>query len=341
MLRSLGILVTVLYACAVAVATWPQFFRLENTLPFAQIIAMRGALVVVFAALTLLFLLFAAARKIRGFALSMAIVSMLAAVASGVILGMRGYGSSDLPAKTDTSLRVMTWNTAGNAAGSDSIAQTAVAMEADIVVLPETAHGVGEEAAVLMRDLGRPMWVLGEQYNADIEHGPQAWQTTFLISPELGDYAVIDASRDGTTMLPTAIAMPIEHDGPIIVAAHAVSPRPEYMDAWRTDLAWLADQCVDGNVILAGDFNATIDHMARLGAEDNDLGWCRDAATATGDGAVGTWPTSLPSLLGAPIDHVLHTSQWVATGSVVLTSLDDAGSDHRPLIVQLDAADTE
>ncbi|WP_029150976.1 endonuclease/exonuclease/phosphatase family protein [Microbacterium indicum] len=336
MLRWLGGLITVLFGCAAIVVTWPQFFHLEQRLPFAQLVALRGALVVGFAVIAIVFLLIAAARRVRGFAVSMAIVSALAALAGGIILGVRGYGTSELPDKTEDAVRVMTWNTLGNAAGAQSIAETAVAMEADIVALPETEEGVGEQVAVLMRELGHPMWVHVEQYNSDVENGPQAWQTTLLISPDLGDYSVIDASSDGTTMLPSAVAMPVDGDGPIIVAAHAVSPQDEYMSDWQADLRWLADQCVDGDVIMAGDFNATVDNMAALGEAGHDLGWCDDSATSTGDGAAGTWPASVPTLLGAPIDHVLHTSNWEATGSLVLTNLDDAGSDHRPLVVQLE-----
>ena len=44
MLRLLGILITVLAAIAAAVVTWPQFFRLERTFPFAQIVSLRGAM---------------------------------------------------------------------------------------------------------------------------------------------------------------------------------------------------------------------------------------------------------------------------------------------------------
>ena len=89
---------------------------------------------------------------------------------------------------------------------------------------------------------------------------------------------------------------------------------------------------------MAGDFNATIDHMDRLDVDGGDLGRCHDAAIATGSGAVGTWSTDWPALLGTPIDHVLATDAWTATGSVVVTSLDDSGSDHRPLVVQLEPA---
>ena len=341
MLRLLGILVTVLFAIATAVLTWPGFFRLEQTFPIAQLAALRGLVVVALAIITILFLLIAFIRPMRGFALSMALVSAIGAISGGVVLGMRGYGTDALPAATDTSVRVMTWNTAGNAMGADEIAETAVAMGVDIVALPETADFVGEEVAVAMRDLGSPMWVHHVALRPDVEDGPQAWQTTLLISPELGDYSVIEASSDltsNTEVVPSVVAMPVDGQGPIVVAVHAVSPQPEYMDEWADDLRWVSDQCVDGNVILAGDFNATIDHMASLGVDGADLGYCSDAAATTGNGAVGTWPTDIPALLSAPIDHVMHSASWKATGSLVLTNLDDAGSDHRPLVVQLEPA---
>jgi endonuclease/exonuclease/phosphatase (EEP) superfamily protein YafD len=52
---------------------------------------------------------------------------------------------------------------------------------------------------------------------------------------------------------------------------------------------------------------------------------------------VGTWSTSLPPLIGTPIDHIMATANWTPTGSVVLGSLDGSGSDHRPLVVQYEA----
>ena len=68
------------------------------------------------------------------------------------------------------------------------------------------------------------------------------------------------------------------------------------------------------------------------------IGHCSDAAVETGNGALGTWSADMPAILGAPIDHVMATQQWRATGSLVLRSLDGSGSDHRPLIVQYDPA---
>ncbi|HWI31711.1 MAG TPA: endonuclease/exonuclease/phosphatase family protein [Microbacterium sp.] len=339
MLRLFGILATVLFAVAAAVLTWPSFFRLERTYPVAQIVSFRGLVVAGFLGVIVLALLLALPRTTRGFAFSIVLVAAIAVAANAGIMMSRGLGADTLPASTDTSVRVMTWNTAGEATPSEAVAKTAVAMDADIIALPETAESVGESVAVAMREMGRPMWVHHVRFNTEIENGPQAWETTILISPELGDYSVIESSRDGssnTGVVPSAVAMPVDGDGPIVVAVHAVAPRSAYMPSWRDDLQWLADQCAAANVIMAGDFNATLDHMSGLGVGNATLGQCRDAAAETGNGAVGTWTSQIPALAGAPIDHVMYSSHWKPTGSVVLRSMDDSGSDHRPLVVQLE-----
>lgn len=340
MLRLLGILVTVICAIAAAVLTWPAFFRVEQFFPVAQVVSFRGLLALAFAVAAVMFLLLAMSRPLRAFSLAIVCVTAIAAVANGGILMSRGgMGTESLPAKTETAIRVMTWNTAGPATPPATIAKIAVAMDADIVALPETTIETGEQVAIAMRDLGHRMWA---HHAEDPSTEWDAGSTTLLISPELGDYAVIESSVDGTSntsTVPSAVAMPTSGVGPIVVAAHAVAPRPSYMQDWRDDLRWLADQCGTANVIMAGDFNATVDHMAGLGVDGGDLGLCRDTAVATGNGAIGTWSAAMPALLGTPIDHVMTSSHWEPTGSLVLRSMDDSGSDHRPFIVQLEPVD--
>ncbi|MGP3536145.1 endonuclease/exonuclease/phosphatase family protein [Microbacterium sp. RD1] len=341
MRRVLAVLVAGACAVAAMVLTWPQLLHLERTFPVAQVIAFRGPLALAFGAAFLLALLLALARPLRAFALTLAVIALLAGVANAGILVARGSGSDTLPEKTPGAIRVLTWNTAGSATTADTIAQIAIAMAADIVTLPETTIETGEQVAIAMRDRGSPMWAHHAAYG---EYGVDGWDatsTTLLISPELGDYAVIESSQDGssnTSTVPSAVAMPVDGEGPIVVAAHAVAPRQDYMDSWANDLRWLADQCASANVILAGDFNATIDHMDGLGVDGGVLGRCHDAASETGNGGVGTWSTRVPTLLGAPIDHILVSPEWRPTGSAVLKSLDGSGSDHRPLVVQLEPA---
>ncbi|TQM63019.1 endonuclease/exonuclease/phosphatase family protein, partial [Klugiella xanthotipulae] len=144
-------------------------------------------------------------------------------------------------------------------------------------------------------------------------------------------YSVTHALGD-TTLLPSLVAVP---DGdatrPTFVAVHTTPPVSTHMGDWRDDLGWVERLCDQPNVILAGDFNATVDHFPA------DLG-CSDAAQFTGAAALGTWSTSVPSLLGAPIDHVLYSSSWRAVGVSITTDNDEAGSDHRPLTTRLTPA---
>lgn len=336
MLRLLGVLITVAAVIGAAVVTWPQFFRLERTFPFAQIVAARPVLVVAFAVVAILAVLLMLVRPARAFAASILVVAVVASGANAAILTVRGLGADEMPAPTADSIRVMTWNTAGEATDPALIARTAIAMQVDIVALPETTADTGTQVAVAMREGGSPMWV----HHEDFEGWDANW-TTLLISPELGDYAVVDSVAGGTSntsIVPSVVAMPVNGEGPIVVAAHAVAPREDEMSLWRRDLQWLADQCASENVIMAGDFNATVDHMSRLGVGDGDLGRCRAATVETGNGAVGTWDTRWPALLGVPIDHVMATPAWTPTGSVVLTSLDGQAGDHRPVIVQYEPA---
>jgi endonuclease/exonuclease/phosphatase (EEP) superfamily protein YafD len=337
--RLLGSLVALVVAAGAAVLTWPSAFGVERVFPIAQVISFRAPLAAAMIAATLLMLLFALIRPVRALALVLAVIFGVSGGVNAAVLAQRGLGSEDLPAKTETSLRVMTWNTAGSATSAESIAQFAVGMQADVVTLPETTIDTGAQVAEMMRDMGQPMWAHHAEYG---EYGITGWDatsTTVLIRPELGDYSVIESSLDGssnTSTVPSAVAMPTSGDGPIIVAAHAVAPRQDYMTQWRSDLQWLADQCASDNVILAGDFNATLDHMTGMGVEGGTLGRCHDTASESGNGGVGTWPTDAPAMLGAPIDHVMATPDWTVSGSVVMRSLDGSGSDHRPIVVQLE-----
>lgn len=338
MLRVFGIVCALVCAAAAAVVTWPGLFHLERALPVAQIVSFRGIDAAGFAALLVLGLLLLLIRPIRRFAAALVVIALVAGAANAAIVVTRGLGTDALPARTASSLRIMEWNTAGQATSAQTIAQTAVAMDADVVTLPETTIATGESVALAMRTMGHRMWAYHTQYG---EHGWDASSTTILISPKLGTYSVIESSANGTSntsTVPSAVAMPTDGKGPVIVAAHAVAPRRAVMADWRHDLQWIADQCSSANVILSGDFNATLDHMSGYGVDGGTMGRCRDAAAQSGNGGVGTWPTRLPALAGAPIDHVMATPNWKVAGSLVLRSLDGSGSDHRPLVVQLEPA---
>ncbi|WP_353987597.1 endonuclease/exonuclease/phosphatase family protein [Ruicaihuangia caeni] len=316
---------------AVAVA-WPQLFGLEQAYLVAQAASMRGlGIAASVIGIALLVLLAVLIRPARGFFRSLIAVLVVFALVNTAVLVTRGFGvGQDGPgADSPDDITVLAWNTLGDEPGAEAIADLATEVGADVISLPETTEETGIEIALRLREAGNPMWVHTIAY----DQVAKARSTTLLIAPRLGAYT-FDAAARTTGVLPTVVATPVEGDGPTIVAVHAVAPITGQMDNWRDDLVWLAELCT-GDVVLAGDFNATIDHMTSLAGDGTDLGGCRDAAAATGHAALGTWPTWLPAPLGAPIDHIMATDTWRTTSMRVITELDNAGSDHRPVVATL------
>ena len=114
-----------------------------------------------------------------------------------------------------------------------------------------------------------------------------------------------------------------------IVAVHPPPPTRSQVVRWAADLRALP-RAGAGPLprVLAGDFNATLDHQAmrRLLASGY-----RDAAAAAGTGLTGTWPSSrrLPPVA---IDHVLAPVAWRVVSAQVL---DLPGSDNRAVLAEL------
>ena len=337
--RLLSALIVIVAAAVLLVLCWPQLLGLENTWVIAHIVSLRGLAVVGAAAALVVLLLLGLIPRIRPVLGMLAVLVVLFGAANAGILAFRGIGVHDAPAasaKAADTVTVLSWNTLGGAPGSERIARLALERHADIVTLPETTETTGAAVAKAMAAAGRPMWV----HTIAFDHVSKARSTTLLISPTLGNYTVSSNRGSGppgnTNVLPTVVARPVDGKGPTVIAVHAVAPIQFEMSNWRSDLDWLATQCAGGNVIMAGDFNATLDHMAaRAGPDASVLGQCRDAALSTGSAAVGSWPTSLPPLLGSPIDHVLSTSNWHVQSMGVIESEDAAGSDHRPIVAEL------
>jgi endonuclease/exonuclease/phosphatase (EEP) superfamily protein YafD len=251
------------------------------------------------------------------------------------VVADRGLDDRPFARSAATDVTVLSWNTLGDAPGAEVIAQLAIDVGAEIVSLPETTRATGVEIARLMEAGGRPM----RSYTVAYDETSTSRSTTLLISVELGEYDVNEAATT-TAVLPTIVAIPRSASRPTVVAVHTLAPIPPMMLAWQKDLEWVAAACSGDNVIIAGDFNATLDHFAGLPHTDGGtLGNCGDAALATHTAAAGTWPTALPMLLGSPIDHVLATPNWRVSGMRVVQLDDSYGSDHRPILVQLSPAD--
>ena len=116
-----------------------------------------------------------------------------------------------------------------------------------------------------------------------------------------------------------------------VVAVHLTPPIPDAlaMQRWRADLAQLPAADPDDGVVtvLAGDFNATMDHSAfrwLLGT-----GYV-DAADATGAGLIPTWHSGwVPPVT---LDHIV-VERGVGVRDVRV--YDMGRSDHRAVVADL------
>jgi len=330
--RILGGAVVLATAAVLVVAGWPQLFGLQQSAIVAQVVAMRGlAAAVALLAVIVLVVLAMLARPARRFFASLAVVLLAFVGLTAAVLGTRGLGDQAMPTPGEADVTVLAWNTLGDAPGPSAVATLIAESGADVVALPETTWEFSSEVVELLAADG----IVMQHFTAAYDQISRARSTTLLVSIELGEYES-DLGSPTTSQLPSVVATPVDGDGPTLVAVHAVAPVQGEMAGWRADLDWIAQQCAAEDVIVAGDLNSTLDHWAGLGTADGAaIGTCLDAAVETGNGAVGTWPTMLPTLLGSPIDHVLVGPAWVATGFRVIGSHDGHGSDHRPVLAQL------
>ncbi|MGV3713083.1 endonuclease/exonuclease/phosphatase family protein [Pseudolysinimonas sp.] len=329
--RVVSALIVLLVAALLLVAAWPQLLGIQRESGVVQVTTMRGLLTAVALLGFVLFGVIALiSQTLRAFAGALAVLLLAFSGIQLAVLSTRGGGDTAFAEKQAGDLTVLVWNTLGDGPEGDVVATLVAERDADIVVLPETSEDYGRFVAAAS---GLDLQVIPLAYDPELT----ARSTVVLIDRALGEY-VLDESRGGTETLPSVLAVPVSGSGPVIVGAHPVAPVPGEMTGWRQGLQWLAARCQGENVILAGDLNSTLDHYTGLDPTRDTgggLSGCRDGARATGNAAVGTWPVELPTLLGAPIDHVMATDAWEFVGFEVITALDGAGSDHRPIVAQL------
>lgn len=301
----------------------------------AQLVALRGVLACGAVALAVavgLGALLVAPERRRGAAL-VASVAMLGALAQIGVLTVRSVPGDRATAAGETAagetaagdeLVVLAFNTLDTVEPA-TLASLVIAQQADVVVLPETSAVTAARTAELLAHEGHPMQVLSHDAAPASVAG-----TALLVSGDVGTYDQVDPLP---TALGSFVAAPRtgSPSAPTLVAAHPRAPiTASSMPGWRTDGTVVADACrTTPGVVLAGDLNATLDHP-----QLRELSPCLDVARAVGAGARGTWPASAPSLLAAPIDHVLVDGRvWQPVSFAVLPAT--GGSDHRPVVARL------
>ncbi|ADD40670.1 endonuclease/exonuclease/phosphatase family protein [Stackebrandtia nassauensis] len=243
-------------------------------------------------------------------------VLVVCACALVVVLMPRFFADGD-GAGDGPQLRVMTANVLTGDADLDAIADLVVDNKIDVLtVLELDADAVDKLAKTEVADQ-LPHQVLKP---ADKAAGTGIYSRHELTEND-------ELAVDGLFYNPAA-TIDVPKAGDVeFVAVHPSPPiNPDRTRHWRHDLRALPPAPTDGTPrILAGDFNATLDH--RILRDLIAMGYT-DAADATGSGLTGTWPTDKNFPPKVTIDHVLTSTGITPTTYATHTI---PNSDHRAL----------
>lgn len=116
-----------------------------------------------------------------------------------------------------------------------------------------------------------------------------------------------------------------------VIGVHPYPPLSKNVGRWQAALESLPTTGTGTPWVLAGDFNATLDHAELRDILDRGY---RDAADVTGKGLEPTWPTMGHRLLPPTItiDHVLADDRL---GTANYGVVDLPSSDHRSIHAEL------
>ncbi|MCF2707398.1 endonuclease/exonuclease/phosphatase family protein [Arcanobacterium haemolyticum] len=308
--------------------------------PLAQILALRGWLVVVCGAAAVFFLVVAGIRRSllgRGrIALTLALVLLATSGLHAVTMLSRGItvksalgtdrGITQV-ATGDGSITVLQYNTRGGEVTAEALANLVEENGVDVVTLPETSTASGKELQAELAARGLDFQRFDTRTPAtDADYD----STVMLVSDALGEYISADINFEQGSLSRTAIRVTSATGaGPDFVAIHPIAPSNLDTTAWRDNIRGAYSLCeAYPNAVIAGDFNSTADHEQALHMGST----CKDALAQAGSGAVGTWTTSLPWWFGSPIDRVMAPNGYEGSDAAIV----DAGkSDHRGVIVRL------
>lgn len=366
--RGTGWLLALVLSAVAVISLWPDLLAprlaLSEVYPFTQVVALRSVMALGLAVLGVIVTVAAVVRTVRregGQRTS--VVGIVLVIVAGLHLWALDQRGLDLhaadvarPVTTDSaswdgSVTVYSFNTYKSQAGLVDLGVSVRGTGADVVVLPETDASYGVRLAQLLAQDGCSFRVFSSigDTTTGIDPtsvanpstlGSDTLATTVLVSTGLGDYE--RAARPAGLGAGNLVLKPVGdatlngRTRPTIVGIHTVAPAGDGTRAgWLSSVSAAAAQCTEQGdaTIVAGDFNATLDHEPM-----RDLTGCSDVASTTGTGGLATWPTSSrTALLGTTIDHVIvNRTTWLPQASKVL---DVEGSDHRAVVAVVSPRD--
>lgn len=339
------VVLSVLFLLVVALPLYPELYGLDEVTPFTQVVAFRPQLLVLVLVLGLALLFRWNWRIAAGLVILLALVG-------GGLLAPRKFSDPTPPPAGTRALTVMVANVLGGGADAGEVAKLITEHRPDIVSLPEAQVDVRQEIEAGLK--GLRYYGYTQQANAEVESA-----TSVLVSADLGsvhfdseklDTGRVNSQQPGTTK-PGAGDPGATTIGPVqqtttqfghiiitggnlgklrLIAYHGYPPLPKDVTIWKQDLQVVKDWCAaDSPTVVAGDFNATVDHAdfrAALGSH------CKSVGPSVGEGFQGTWPANRPVLFRTQIDHVV-ISDGILPGKFQTYEIE--GSDHRAVITTI------
>ncbi|HRV60170.1 MAG: endonuclease/exonuclease/phosphatase family protein [Solirubrobacterales bacterium] len=214
-------------------------------------------------------------------------------------------------------VRILTFNLAKSKAETRAVVEEAARREVDLIFLQELTRKKA-------RELNRAG--LGSSYPHQVmsfseKYGNGIWSRWPLIRRE--SLPVKEQPR-ADVRVPDSI--PIE-----VVSAHPTAPiHRSDMGLWERDYGVFPPAFSAGiPIVLAGDFNATLDHANLRNVIDTGY---RDAAEVIGDGLAPTWPSTIQFPPPVTIDHVL-AEKGIAFSQYDVVKI--PGSDHKAIFTEI------
>ena len=318
-LRGAAFLAALLCTIAFAALALPDLLGLDRRTPFVQLLAFRPwTLLAGLGAVLVLAPVCWFGGRVRAFAVPL-LAGVVAVVLVGAAMVLPRVVADPLPS-TGTPLTVLAFNTFEGDADPRALAALVAEQRPDLVSIPEAGEDYRVGLAPLVEPLG---YRVAATAGADDVNSVTALvserlgEVAFRVGDEPAYFPYVEVSGGGLGELR-------------FVAYHAAAPLRGQLRQWEGDLALLSRWCTAATpAIVAGDFNATLDHSALR----SGMRGCVDAADQRGEGLVPTWsPTDRSQLFGPQIDHVLSTAGIAAE---TFTVHDVAGSDHRAVVTRL------
>ena len=289
-----------------------RLFGLEHGFPLVQLVAFTPYVTVAAGAVVVIAVLLR--RRAAALVAALAALTLLAVVAPRAL-----GGPTEPKGAAGPTLRVLTVNMRYGKGSAPALVALVRRTHADVLSVQELTSGLIVELDRAGLGSVMPYYTLRPAEDAS--------GTGLYARMPLGRPPHVPSEPFGMVWATARV-----RGGPAIdlIGVHPAAPQRDAVSDWAGDMRLLPPAEPDGRLrIMAGDFNATLDHKAMRRVIDTGY---EDAAAVVGAGLHGTWPAGRTFPPAVAIDHVL-ADRRIGVRAVSINGV--PGTDHRALFAVL------